>query len=197
VARVARPSTYYIYTLSCHIREGIKSLWTYPSYRNVRRRAEERVCAREAKEKRQEDMRAQSRERKQREQRIATGVIVVRQSTLTEFTFTKKRRVIEETDSDEEESGSVNIDDTSGSSSRSVHVVHRVHPDVLHPTWQLQVPASAAAATSAAAAATAAATATTSLVCLGYCCRPICVACPGCAAACCWCCACCRHLSYT
>jgi hypothetical protein len=55
----------------------------------------------------------------------------------------------------------VNIDDTSGSSSRSVHVVHSVHPDVLHPTRQLQVPASAAA-TSAAAVATAAATATTS-----------------------------------
>jgi hypothetical protein len=36
-------------------------------------------------------------------------------------------RVIEdETDSDEEESGSVNIDDASGSSSTSVHAVHRV-----------------------------------------------------------------------
>jgi hypothetical protein len=60
------------------------------SYRNVRRRAEERVCAREAREKRQEDMRAQSRERKLREQRIAAGVIFVRQSALTEFT--KRRR---------------------------------------------------------------------------------------------------------
>jgi hypothetical protein len=45
------------------------------SYRNVGRRAEERVCAREAREKRQEDMRVQSRERKLREQRIAAGGI--------------------------------------------------------------------------------------------------------------------------
>jgi hypothetical protein len=32
------------------------------NYRNVRRRAEERVCAREAREKRQADLRAQSTE---------------------------------------------------------------------------------------------------------------------------------------
>jgi len=147
--RIKHPLVYYL--------ESNKRML---SYRNVRRRAEERVCAREAREKRQEDMRVQSRARKLREQRIAAGVIVERQSTLTEFT--KKRRVIvDETDGDEEESGSVNIDDTSGSSSRSVHVVHSVHPAILQTTRQLQVPASAAA-TSAAAAATAAATATTS-----------------------------------
>jgi hypothetical protein len=135
--RIKHPLVYYL--------ESNKRML---SYRNVRRRAEERVCAREAREKRQEDMRVQSRARKLREQRIAAGVIVERQSTLTEFT--KKRRVIvDETDGDEEESGSVNIDNTSGSSSTSVHAVHRVHP----------VPASTAAAL-AAAATVAAATAT-------------------------------------
>jgi hypothetical protein len=43
------------------------------NYRNVRRRAEERVCARpsEVREKRQADLRVQSREREQRE----TGAI--------------------------------------------------------------------------------------------------------------------------
>ena len=145
--RIKHPLVYYL--------ESNKRML---SYRNVRRRAEERVCAREAREKRQEDMRVQSRARKLREQRIAAGVIVERQSTLTEFTK-KRRAIVDETDGDEEESGSVNIDDTSGSSSTSVHAVHRVHPDVLHSTRQLQVPASAAAAL-AAAATVAAATAT-------------------------------------
>jgi hypothetical protein len=73
------------------------------NYRNVRRRAEERVCAREVKEKRQADLRV--REREQRERRIAAGTLVVRQRTFTECT--KKRGVIPETDSDEEEGGSV------------------------------------------------------------------------------------------
>ena len=112
--RIKHPLVYYL--------ESNKRML---SYRNVRRRAEERVCAREAREKRQEDMRVQSRARKLREQRIAAGVIVERQSTLTEFT--KKRRVIvDETDGDEEESGGVYTDDTSGSSSTSVHAVHRL-----------------------------------------------------------------------
>jgi hypothetical protein len=48
------------------------------NYRNVRRRAEERVCDREASEKRQADLRVQSRERQQRERRIAAGTLVVR-----------------------------------------------------------------------------------------------------------------------
>jgi hypothetical protein len=43
------------------------------SYINVRRRAEERVCAREA------------RDRKRREQRIAAGTLVVRQPALAEY----------------------------------------------------------------------------------------------------------------
>jgi hypothetical protein len=66
------------------------------SYRNVRRRAEERVCAREqpAREKRQADLRAQNQERKRRAQRIADGTLLVRQPTLAEYT--KKRRVIHE-----------------------------------------------------------------------------------------------------
>jgi hypothetical protein len=46
------------------------------SHRNMRRRAEERVCAREAREKRQADLRVQSREREQRERRIiAAGTL--------------------------------------------------------------------------------------------------------------------------
>ena len=90
------------------------------SYRNVRRRAEERACAREAREKRQADLRAQSQERKRREQRIADGTLRERQPTMAEYT--KKRRAIHDTDSDEEEGGGVNIDDdTSGSNSSSVH----------------------------------------------------------------------------
>jgi hypothetical protein len=63
------------------------------------------VCAREAREKRQADLRAQSQERKRRERRIAAGTSGVRQRTLAECT--KKRRVIAETVSDEEEGGSV------------------------------------------------------------------------------------------
>jgi hypothetical protein len=49
-------------------------------YRNVRRRAEERVCAsaREAREKRQADLRAQSQERERRERRMAAGTLFVR-----------------------------------------------------------------------------------------------------------------------
>jgi hypothetical protein len=43
----------------------------------------------------------------------------------------KRRGVIAETDdSDEEEGGSAIIDDTRGSSSRSIHVAHCVHPAV-------------------------------------------------------------------
>ena len=122
------------------------------SYRNVRRRAEERACAREAREKRQADLRAQSQERKRREQRIADGTLRERQPTMAEYT--KKRRAIHDTDSDEEEGGGLNIDDTGGSNCRSVHVVHSVLPAILHSPRQLQVPASAAA--------TAATTATTS-----------------------------------
>jgi len=145
--RAKYPLTYYL--------ESNKRML---GYRNVRRRAEERACAREAREKRQADLRAQSQERKRREQRIADGTLRERQPTMAEYT--KKRRVIHDTDSDEEEGGGVNIDDTSGSSSRSVHVVHSVHPAILQTTRQLQVPASAVA-TSAAAAAAAATTATT------------------------------------
>jgi hypothetical protein len=59
------------------------------------------VCYREAREKRQADLRVQSREREQRERRIAAGTLVVRQQTFVECV--KKRRVIVETDSDEEE----------------------------------------------------------------------------------------------
>jgi hypothetical protein len=63
----------------------------------------------EAREKRQADLRVQSREREQRERRIAAGTLVViaagtlvvRQKTFVECV--KKRRVIVETDSDEEE----------------------------------------------------------------------------------------------
>ena len=94
----------------------------------MRRRAEERVCAREVREKRQADLRVQSREREQRERRIAAGTLVVRQRTLAECM--KKRRAIAETDSDEEEGGSVIIDDTRGSNSRSIRVAHCVHPAV-------------------------------------------------------------------
>jgi hypothetical protein len=98
---------------------------------------------------------------------MAAGTLFVRQRTLAECL--KRKRVIPETDrsSEEEEGGGVSIDDTRGSSSRAIHVAHCVHPDVLHPPRQLQVPATAAA-TSAAAAATAAATATTPyFVCFG------------------------------
>jgi hypothetical protein len=83
----------------------------------------------------------------------------VRQRTLAEC-LNKRRRAIHEADSDEEEGGGVSANDMRGSSSRAIHVAHCVHPDVLHPPRQLQVPTTAAA-TSAAAAATAAATATT------------------------------------
>jgi hypothetical protein len=63
----------------------------------MRRRAEEKVCAREAREKRQADLRVQSREREQRERRIAAGsLLVVRQRTFVECV--KKRRVIAGTD---------------------------------------------------------------------------------------------------
>jgi hypothetical protein len=62
------------------------------NYKNVRRRAEERVCAREAREKRQADLRVQSQEREQRERRMVAGTLVVRQRALVECM--KKRRVI-------------------------------------------------------------------------------------------------------
>ena len=52
------------------------------NYRNMRRRAEERVCARKAREMRQADLRAQSQEREQRERRMSAGTLVVRQRTL-------------------------------------------------------------------------------------------------------------------
>jgi hypothetical protein len=103
-------------------------------YRNTRRRAEERVCAREVREKRQADLRVQSREREQRERRIAAGTLVVRQRTFVECV--KKRRVIAETDiyNGEEEGGSgeagVIVDGTRGSNSRPIPVVHCVHPAV-------------------------------------------------------------------
>jgi hypothetical protein len=145
--RVKHPLAYYL--------ESNKRMLTY---RNVRRRAEERLCAREAREKRQADLRAQSQERARWEQRMADGTLV-RQRTLAECLNTR-RRVIHETDSDEEESGGVSVDNVRGSSSSAIHVAHCVHPDVLHPPRQLQVPTNAAAR-SAAAAATAAATATT------------------------------------
>jgi hypothetical protein len=50
------------------------------SYRNVRRRAEERVCAREAREKRQAELRAQSQEQKRRAQRIDSGWHLTREA---------------------------------------------------------------------------------------------------------------------
>jgi hypothetical protein len=62
------------------------------NYRNVRRHAEERVCAREAREKRQADLRAQSQERERRERRMAAETLVVRQRTLAECL--KRRRVV-------------------------------------------------------------------------------------------------------
>ena len=60
--RVKHPLVYYL--------ESNKMML---NYRNVRRRAEERVCAREAREKRQADLRAQTQERARREQRMADG----------------------------------------------------------------------------------------------------------------------------
>jgi hypothetical protein len=92
--RVKHPLVYYL--------ESNKRML---NYRNMRRRAEERVCAREAREKRQADLRVQSQEREQRERRIAAGTLVVRQRTMAECM--KKRRAIAETVSDEEEGGSV------------------------------------------------------------------------------------------
>ena len=78
--RVKHPLVYYL--------ESNKMMLYY---RNVRRRAEERVCAREAREKRQADLRVvQSQEREQRERRIAAGTLVVRQRTFIECV--KKRR---------------------------------------------------------------------------------------------------------
>jgi hypothetical protein len=74
------------------------------NYRNVRHRAEERVCAREARERRQADLRVQSPEREQRERRIAAETLVVRQRTFVECM--KKMRIIAKTDSDDEEGGS-------------------------------------------------------------------------------------------
>ena len=106
------------------------------NYRNVRRRAEERVCARKAREMRQADLRAQSQEREQRERRMAAGTLVVRQRTLVECM--KKRRVIHDTDSDEEEEA------------RYIRVEHCVHPAV--PALDAATAASAAAAATAAAA---------------------------------------------
>jgi hypothetical protein len=89
----------------------------------------------------------------------------------------KKRRVIPGTDSDEEEGGSVIINDTRGNNSRSILVAHCVHPAV--PALDAAAAAATAAAAPAAATATATAPASSTLY-TGYCCDHICSVCPIC-----------------